>query len=77
MNDEEKTGELEEPSVLDYVKSLLRFGNGERIQIPEDEECAHQASEGKACVRHGNSRPEANRGSPAGIVICGGARYGS
>src|SRR5215216_2080440 len=26
---------LGEPSVLDYVKSLFRFGNGERIQIPE------------------------------------------
>lgn len=25
---------LGEPSVLDYVKSLFRFGNGERIQIP-------------------------------------------
>ncbi|HJS20383.1 MAG TPA: glycosyltransferase family 39 protein [Anaerolineales bacterium] len=25
---------LGEPSVLDYVKSLLRFGNGERIRIP-------------------------------------------
>jgi len=37
MKDEEKTGELEEPSVLDYVKSLLRFGNGARIRIPEEE----------------------------------------
>ena len=37
MNDEEKTGELEEPSVLDYVKSLLRFGNGERVRIPGEE----------------------------------------
>jgi len=27
---------LGEPSVLDYVKSLLRFGRGERIYIPED-----------------------------------------
>lgn len=26
---------LGEPSVLDYVKSLLRFGNGERIHVPE------------------------------------------
>jgi hypothetical protein len=26
---------LGEPSVLDYVKSLFRFGNGERIRIPE------------------------------------------
>ncbi len=26
---------LGEPSVLDYVKSLFRFGNGERIQIPD------------------------------------------
>ena len=28
----------DEPSVLDYVKSLFRFGNGERIQIPFEEE---------------------------------------
>src|SRR6266542_4990595 len=26
---------LGEPSVLDYVKSLFRFGNGDRIHIPE------------------------------------------
>src|SRR6185503_13567076 len=26
---------LGEPSVLDYVKSLFRFGNGERIHVPE------------------------------------------
>ncbi len=38
MSDEvEKTGQLEEPSVLDYVKSLFRFGNGERIRIPGEE----------------------------------------
>ena len=24
-----------EPSVLDYLKSLFRFGGGERIQLPE------------------------------------------
>lgn len=29
---------LGEPSVLDYVKSLFRSGNGERIQIPFEEE---------------------------------------
>ena len=31
---------LGEPSVLDYVKSLFRFGDGQRIQIPDfvDEE---------------------------------------
>jgi hypothetical protein len=35
MSEEIKeTNHLEEPSVLDYVKSLFRFGNGERIQIP-------------------------------------------
>src|SRR5687768_1911506 len=35
MNDEIKeTNALEEPSVLDYVKSLFRFGNGKRIEIP-------------------------------------------
>ena len=38
MSDEvEKAGQHEEPSVLDYVKSLLRFGNRERIRIPGDE----------------------------------------
>src|SRR5258706_1194920 len=26
---------LQEPSVLDYLKSLFRFGKGERIQLPE------------------------------------------
>jgi len=26
---------VQEPSVLDYVKSLFRFGSGERIQLPE------------------------------------------
>src|SRR5215211_9469652 len=36
-DDLEKTGHLEEPSVLDYVKSLFRFGNGERIRIPGEE----------------------------------------
>src|SRR5574341_1664818 len=35
MNDEQKkTSQLDEPSVLDYVKSLLRFGGAKRIQIP-------------------------------------------
>ena len=24
-----------EPSVLDYLKSLFRFGSGERIQLPD------------------------------------------
>lgn len=36
-DDVKKTGQLDEPSVLDYVKSLLRFGNGERIRIPGEE----------------------------------------
>jgi hypothetical protein len=41
MTDEiEKTDSLEEPSVLDYVKSLFRLGDGERIQIPFNEEIA-------------------------------------
>ena len=26
---------VQEPSVLDYFKSLFRFGKGERIQLPE------------------------------------------
>ena len=25
----------QEPSVLDYLKSLFRFGKGERIQLPD------------------------------------------
>jgi hypothetical protein len=41
MNEEQKKASpLEEPSVLDYVKSLLRFDRAERIQVPsfvEDE----------------------------------------
>jgi hypothetical protein len=38
MSDEvEKTDQLEEPSVLDYIKSLFRFGNRERIRIPGEE----------------------------------------
>jgi hypothetical protein len=38
MSDEvEKPDELQEPSVLDYVKSLFHFGNGERIRIPGEE----------------------------------------
>lgn len=37
-DDVEKPDQLEEPSVLDYVKSLFRFGNGERIQIPFERE---------------------------------------
>ena len=41
MTDEvEKTDPLAEPSVLDYVKSLLRFGGGERIHLPFDEDRA-------------------------------------
>jgi hypothetical protein len=34
----EKSGQLEEPSVLDYFKSLFHFGNGKRIQIPAEKE---------------------------------------
>ena len=37
-NDLQKPDQVEEPSVLDYVKSLFRFGNGERIRIPFEEE---------------------------------------
>jgi hypothetical protein len=37
-DDVEKPDQLGEPSVLDYVKSLFRFGNGERIRIPFEEE---------------------------------------
>src|SRR5215207_4680648 len=34
----EKPEQLEEPSVLDYVKSWFRAGNGKRIQFPFEEE---------------------------------------
>ena len=38
MSDDLKNPDpTEEPSVLDYVKSLFRFGNGERIRIPVEE----------------------------------------
>src|SRR5690349_3738529 len=36
--DLEKPDQHQEPSVLDYFKSLFRFGNGERIQLPLKEE---------------------------------------
>ena len=36
-DDVEKPETLEEPSVLDYVKSLFRFGNGKPIQIPSEQ----------------------------------------
>ncbi len=36
---------LGEPSVLDYVKSLLRLGGGERIHIPEVDEQPSDSSE--------------------------------
>jgi len=38
MSDEQQNpnqSPLQEPSVLDYLKSLFRFGKGERIQLPE------------------------------------------
>src|ERR1700752_2088769 len=36
MSDElQNNNQLDEPSVLDYVKSLFRFGRGERIRIPD------------------------------------------
>ncbi len=41
MSDENRNSSqypLGEPSVLDYVKSLFRFGDGERIEIPFEEE---------------------------------------
>ncbi|MGZ9234597.1 MAG: ArnT family glycosyltransferase [Anaerolineales bacterium] len=48
MTDEvEKTEPLEEPSVLDYVKSLFRFGNGERIPFSFDEEIAQEENMGE------------------------------
>src|SRR5262245_56958423 len=34
-NSQQSPTPQEEPSVLDYVKSLFRFGSGERIRLPE------------------------------------------
>src|SRR5688572_21144472 len=45
--DVEKTSHLEEPSVLDYVKSLFRFGNGERVRIPGEENVLIQEPAGE------------------------------
>ncbi|HUE99125.1 MAG TPA: glycosyltransferase family 39 protein [Anaerolineales bacterium] len=48
MSDEvEKPDQFEEPSVLDYVKSLFHFGNGERIRIPFEEEMPFDEKEGE------------------------------
>ena len=43
---------LGEPSVLDYVKSLFRSGNGERIRIPFEEEILVEgkAGEGRSSI---------------------------
>src|SRR5690554_3845119 len=43
-NDLQKPDPFEEPSVLDYVKSLLSFGNRERIQIPGGEQSHTEAA---------------------------------
>lgn len=34
-NNDRDQAPIQEPSVLDYVKSLFRFGKGERIQLPD------------------------------------------
>jgi hypothetical protein len=50
MSDENPTPSrypLGEPSVLDYVKSLFRSGNGERIRFPFDEETLIDEVEGR------------------------------
>ena len=45
-DDVEKTEQLEEPSVLDYVKSLFHFGNGGRVRIPGGEDILIQEPAG-------------------------------
>lgn len=46
MTDEvKKTDPLEEPTVLDYVKSFFRFGKAERIQIPSFVEAEKRESQ--------------------------------
>ena len=53
MSDEvEKSDQLQEPSVLDYVKSLFHFGNGERIRIPGEDKILfpEQVTERRAFV---------------------------
>ena len=46
-DDLEKTGQLDEPSVLDYFKSLFHFGNGERVRIPDEKNILIQGSTGE------------------------------
>jgi len=42
---------LGEPSVLDYVKSLFRFGNGDRIHIPEAVVVEEEQEEKSSAIR--------------------------
>jgi len=44
--DLEKPDQLQEPSVLDYFKSLFRFGNRDRIRIPFEGEVLHDEKVG-------------------------------
>src|SRR5215208_3990836 len=46
-DDIEKPEPLAEPSVLDYVKSLFRFGNGKPIQIPVEQNLSTRPVEKK------------------------------
>jgi len=46
-DDVEKPEPLKEPSVLDYVKSLFRFGNGKSIQIPIEQTLSPEQVEKK------------------------------
>ena len=46
-DDVEKPEPLKEPSVLDYVKSLFRFGNGKSIQIPMEQTLSPEQVEKK------------------------------
>ena len=62
MNDENPDQDqypLGEPSVLDYVKSLFRSGNGEHIQIPFEEEILidEKAEESQSFIETQISQP--------------------
>src|SRR5215210_969083 len=42
---------IQEPSVLDYVKSLFRFGGAERIRIPEFVEEAQELKSDEVVIQ--------------------------
>ncbi len=52
---------LGEPSVLDYVKSLFRFGNGDRIHVPEfveEEQSAVSSQQSATDLQIAKTQPE-------------------